>query len=134
MFKFSTKSEINLTLQVHPDLQRLFREVLKHVDCSILDGMRTLDEQRRNVAAGLSQTMNSKHLPQADGLSHAVDVAPYPQRWDDPKWKEDQLYFGGFVLGVASQMGIKLRWGGDWTGDNDPEYNSFEDLDHFELR
>lgn len=134
MFVFSRRSEINLTLQVHPDLQRLFREVLKHIDCSILDGVRTLEEERAYVHSGASETLHSKHLPQADGLSHAIDAAPYPQRWNDEAWKKNQLYFGGFVLGVASQMGINLRWGGNWTGDNDPEHNRFDDLEHFELR
>jgi len=133
MFVFSHTSEANLTTQVHPDLQRLFREVLKHVDCSVLGGIRTLAEQRQDVASGKSETLASMHLPQSDGLSHAVDVAPYPQRWNDPKWKQDLDYFAGFVLGVASQLGIGIRWGGDWKRTNDPESNGFEDLDHFEL-
>lgn len=34
-------------------------------------------EKKNLVAAGKSQTMNSKHLPQADGYSHAVDLVAY---------------------------------------------------------
>jgi len=118
---------------VHPDLQRLFFAVAMHVNCSVLDGIRTIEEQRRDVKEGKSETLASKHLPQSDGLSHAVDVAPYPQRWNDEKWKIDLWYFGGFVLGVAAQMGIGIRWGGNWKRDNDPENNGFQDLDHFQL-
>jgi peptidoglycan LD-endopeptidase CwlK len=133
MPEFSQTSLSFLETRVHPDLQRLFSEVIKHVDCSILGGFRTLIEQQADVASGKSETLASQHLAQADGLSHAVDAAPYPQRWDDMRWKEDLRYFGGFVLGVAAQLGIGIRWGGDWKRDNDPENNGFEDLDHFEL-
>ena len=41
--------------------------------------------------------------------------------------------FGGFVKGVASQKGIKIRWGGDWDSDNDLHDQNFIDLPHFEL-
>lgn len=133
MYSFSILSNFHLRNQVHPDLQRLFSEVGKLINCTIIGGIRTPEEQQEEVAEGKSETLASQHLAQADGLSHAIDAAPYPQRWDDPKWKEDLYYFGGFVLGVASQMGIGIRWGGDWKRDNDPENNGFEDLDHFEL-
>ena len=36
-------------------------------------------------------------------------------------------------MGVASQMGIKIRWGGDWDRDTDLSDNRFNDLPHFEL-
>jgi peptidoglycan L-alanyl-D-glutamate endopeptidase CwlK len=37
-------------------------------------------------------------------------------------------------LGVASQMGLKIRWGGDWDMDTQTKDNKFDDLVHFELR
>ena len=43
-------------------------------------------------------------------------------------------YFGGFVLGIASQMGLKIRWGGDWDRDTEVKDNRFDDLPHFEIR
>jgi peptidoglycan L-alanyl-D-glutamate endopeptidase CwlK len=43
-------------------------------------------------------------------------------------------YFAGFVKGVASQMGIPIRWGGDWNSDNNLKDNKFDDLPHFELK
>jgi len=36
-------------------------------------------------------------------------------------------------MGVASQMGIKIRWGGDWDSDGSVCDNKFNDLVHFEL-
>jgi hypothetical protein len=43
-------------------------------------------------------------------------------------------YFGGYVLGVASETGDDIRWGGDWDGDRSLEDQTFHDLPHFERR
>ena len=123
----------------HPDLQRLWQEIIKHVDCSILNGGRTVEQQKENIRQGLSKTMNSMHLLQSDGYFHANDVAPWPQKWNDPtpadmtQWEVDQVYFAGFVKGVAVMMGIDIRTGADWNGDGRNIGQGFRDLDHFEL-
>lgn len=123
----------------HPELVRVFEEVIKHADCSILDSLRTIEQQRKNVAAGLSQTMDSKHLPDATGKSRAVDAAPYPQRWNENTpakltlWEVDQIYFAGLVMGIAAVLGVDLRYGGDWNSDQAQIGTGFRDLDHFEL-
>lgn len=36
-------------------------------------------------------------------------------------------------MGVATMMGVKIRWGGDWDLDTDLKDNTFDDLPHFEL-
>jgi len=59
-----------------------------------------------------------------------VDVAPYPIQWKD---RERFHYMGGIVRGVASQMGVKVRWGGDWDSDGEIKDNNFDDLVHIEL-
>ena len=43
-------------------------------------------------------------------------------------------YFGGYVLGTAQEMGIDIRWGGDWDGDRSISDQTFDDLVHFERR
>jgi len=106
-------------------LVRVFTEVVKHFDCTILEGKRTVDRQKMLVAQGKSKTMNSKHL-----TGKAVDVAPYPIDWND---RERFTYFAGYVMGIAAKMGIKLRWGGDWARDTQVSNNSFDDLPHFEI-
>ena len=58
-------------------------------------------------------------------------LAPYPIDWND---KERFYFFAGYVKGIASQMGIELRWGGDWDSDNQLHDQTFMDLPHFELR
>ena len=114
----------------HDNLQLLFREVVKHFDCTILQGHRGEDEQNEYFRTGRSklQYPNSKHnqLP-----SLAVDVAPYPIDWSDT----DRFYFfAGYVKGIADRMGISIRWGGDWDGDTQVRDQTFMDLPHFELR
>lgn len=110
-------------------LQRVFTEVIKHRDCTVLCGRRSKDEQDQAVKDGMSKTPwpNSKHnsLP-----SRAVDVSPYPIEWTD---KARFTYFAGFVLGVAASFDIKLRWGGDFNSNLTPSDEKFYDGPHFEL-
>jgi len=130
MPKFSEKSLSRLST-AHPDLQKLFREVIRHFDCTVLEGRRTVERQRELVAVGRSKTMNSKHLPDPEtGLSNAVDVIAWPVNWGDTA---RHYYFGGFVRGVAAVLGIPIRWGGDWDSDTQVRDQSFNDLVHFEL-
>ena len=132
MFSRSSKNARNTTNEA---LQVLFYEVVKHFDCKVTEGYRTVERQKDLVASGASKTMNSRHL---DG--NAVDVYPYPIRIPDPNSKSFGkdlarfYYFGGFVKGMATAMGISIRWGGDWDGDTEVNDQSFDDLPHFELK
>ena len=111
-------------------LQKLFNEVIKHVDCSILEGHRDKDRQNKLYEEGKTKVKypNGRHNRQP---SSAVDVTPYPVDWED---RERQTLFAGFVIGVASQMNINLRWGGDWDQDFQVADNRFDDFPHFELK
>ena len=112
------------------NLQKVFNEVIKHVDCSILEGHREKDRQNKLFEEGKTKVKypNGRHNRQP---SSAVDVTPYPVDWKD---RERQTLFAGFVIGVASQMGINLRWGGDWDQDFQVVDNRFDDFPHFELK
>ena len=59
----------------HPDLIRVFEEVIKRFDCSITEGHRTPERQAHLLALGRTKVKVSRHnsLP-----SEAVDAAPYP--------------------------------------------------------
>lgn len=128
MFKYSERSEQRL-LETDPDLQRVFREVIKLMDVIIVTGYRGRDEQNAMYAQGKSQRQypDSKHNQKP---SKAIDVAPYPY---DPEDRERFTYMAGIALGVAHGLGISLRWGGDWDQDGEVKDNSFDDLFHFEL-
>ena len=126
----SAGSNPNRSTDCHDKLQRLFNEVIKHYDCSIITGCRSNEEQDELYKEGKSQCKGgqSKHN---HSPSLAVDVAPYPIDWDDTK---RFYHFVGVVKGIASQLGIKLRTGADWDDDNDLNDQSFFDLNHFELK
>jgi len=128
MYKFSRKSKAKLET-CHPDLQRLFNEVIKHVDCTILEGVRTLEKQKEYVRKGVSKTLKSKHLEQDDGYSYAVDCMKYPIDWND---NARNYMFAGYVKGVANSLGIDIRIGADWNGNFTAKDQSFHDLPHFE--
>tara|TARA_R100000808_G_C2069911_1_gene97872 strand:+ start:85 stop:486 length:402 start_codon:yes stop_codon:yes gene_type:complete len=110
-------------------LQKVFNEVIKFVDCSILEGYREKERQNQLFDEGKTKVIypNGRHN---SNPSRAVDVTPYPVNWED---RERQTLFAGFVLGIANQMGISLRWGGDWDQDFEVMDNRFDDFPHFEL-
>ena len=124
------KSSKKHLLTCDNELQKVFNEVIKHVDCSVLEGHREKDRQNKLFEEGKTKVKypNGRHNRQP---SSAVDVTPYPVDWKD---RERQTLFAGFVIGVASQMGINLRWGGDWDQDFQVVDNRFDDFPHFELK
>lgn len=130
---FGDRSKRNLAT-CDPRLQDLFNEVIKHYDCTIIQGFRTKEEQMEAYHSGKSQVKwpNSMHNKTP---SKAADVAPWfstaPHiRWNDT---ESWYHFGGYVRAVAKQMGIPIRWGGDWDGDFNLKDQNFMDLPHFEI-
>jgi len=131
MPEFSVKSKERL-LSCDSDLQKIFNEVIRHFDCVVICGYRSKEEQDEAYRTGKSklQWPDGKHNTKP---SLAVDVAPCINSKIDWNDRQTFYYFGGFVLGVASQMGIKLRYGGDWNGNNDLKDQTFFDLPHFEL-
>ena len=124
MPKFGKKSLAELR-GLDSALVNVLNQAIKHFDFSVIEGMRSLETQTQYVADGVSKTLKSKHL---DGA--AVDIAPYPIDFDDT---ERFVYLGGFILGVASQLGVKLRWGLDWDMDTYTKDTKFRDIGHFEL-
>ena len=147
MPRFGAESRRHL-IGVHPDLVKLAEAVVKEWDCKLTDGVRTVEEQRLNILRGVSKTMNSKHLPQRDGYSHAIDLIPFPVKsWEklergwqavkraDPGLEVLEFYqFIGFVLGMATAMGIKISSGTDWDGDREFSDHTFVDGPHFQLK
>ena len=111
------------------DLQMLFKEVIRYVDCSILEGHREKDRQNSLYEEGKTKVKYPRGRHNASP-SRAVDVVPYPIDWKD---RERFHLFAGFVLGIANQMGVEIRWGGDWNKNFEVDDNMFDDFPHFEL-
>lgn len=133
MPKFSKKS-LECLNSSSPELQKLFRTVIKKYDCSIICGHRSKEEQAQHFKEGTTKVKYSKHN---DFPSQAVDVTPYPipKDWGANDWKERAKFyhFAGYVKAKAERLNISIRWGGDWNGNNTFSDQTFDDLVHFEL-
>lgn len=116
---------------VHPDLISVVNRAVELTDTPfiITEGLRTLERQKKLVAAGASTTLRSRHL-----TGHAVDVAAFVDmdgsddytsgdniRWDWPLYSR----IASAMKGAAFQLNIPIVWGGDWK--------TFKDGPHFEL-
>lgn len=132
MARFGKRSKKCLAT-MHRDLQAVFNIVVKHFDCTIVEGYRGRTRQERLYREGKSKARwgQSKHNKRYRGKprSEAGDVVPYPVDWEDTNRIR---FFAGFVLGVAVSKGIRLRWGGDWNRDTQVKDNRFNDFAHFE--
>lgn len=133
MAKFGKRSSGKL-MTCHPDLQRLFNEVVKHYDCAVLCGHRNEENQDEAFNTGRStvEYPNSTHnkLP-----SLGVDVVPWFSAKPHIRWNDMEKFyeFKGFVEGTAAQLGIKIRSGLDWDRDGDLHDQRLIDGPHFEL-
>ena len=125
---FSETSKVRLS-SCHPDLQRLFCEVVVKYDCTILCGFRNEADQNQAFEDGTStlQWPHGKHnkLP-----SLAVDAIPFPIDWADHR---RVTHFAGYVQATADRLGIKIRWGGNFNSNNRMNDDKFLDSVHFEL-
>jgi peptidoglycan L-alanyl-D-glutamate endopeptidase CwlK len=111
--------------EIHPDLRRICDVALSLVgskytflDFIIIDGRRTIDEQRLHVARGASKTMNSRHLH-----GYAVDFAAIVDgkiRWEPSYFK----LIGAEFKNAAAKCRTPIKWGGDWK---------WKDWGHIEL-
>lgn len=116
-FVFGRTSEKEL-VGVKPEMVAIAREalVLTTQDFMIFDGLRTREEQEANVRKGVSKTMNSKHLPQADGFSWAFDAVPVNAK-GQPVWDWNLIWaVAEAVDAAATNLGFAshVRWGGAW--------------------
>ena len=128
MPKFGKRSRENLA-SCDPILQEIFNEVIKYVDCSVTEGHRGEKRQNELYEEGKTKVKYPKGRHNSDP-SLAADVTPYPVDYTD---RERQTLFAGFVLGLSSRMGYRIRWGGDWDRDFEVSDNRFDDFPHFQL-
>jgi len=133
MYKFGPKSLERLKT-CDTRIQTVMHKLIEEMDVTILEGVRTDERQNKLFAEGKSKLKagQSKHNMEP---SMAVDVAPWDSRsgimWED---KERFCYMAGISKGIAKELGITLRWGGDWNMNGVLSDNRFNDLPHLELR
>lgn len=153
-YKLSNRSKERMQ-GVHPDLVAVVERAIEitDTDFGVVQGVRTVEEQKALVAKGASKTMNSMHLPQADGHGHAVDLMAYIG--SRGSW-ELNLYdnIADAMKQAAIELDVKIRWGAAWQIDDIRTWNGtmeeamneyvdlrrsqgkrpFIDAPHFELR
>jgi|TARA_Y100000310_G_C19990004_1_gene493668 hypothetical protein len=125
MPRFGRRSKEKLK-GVNTKLVNVANELIKIMDITVIEGLRSKERQEGLVAQGKSKTRFSKHIE-----GKAIDIAPYPIDWND---RERFHYMGGMARGIGHVLGIDIRWGGDWDSDGEIKDNSFDDLVHIELK
>ena len=79
------------------------------VDFSVIEGLRTVEQQRILVAKGASQTMDSNHI-----TGRAVDLMAYV----DGRASWELNLYDDIALAMkyaATELKVKIRWGAAWN-------------------
>ena len=109
-----TEQELSKLKRLHPDLVK----VVKRADelgatFRVGETTRSVEQQRRNIANGVSWTMRSRHLPSKDGLARAVDLLCLVDgkvTWSWPPYYK----LAATVKQAAKDCKVPIEWGGDW--------------------
>ena len=129
MPKFGKRSRDRLK-GVNTKLVNVLNNTVKIYDIFVIEGLRSKERQKELYDQGATKVLHSNHM---DGL--AVDIAPYPY---DPNDIKRFFYMAGIIKMVSKDLGIRIRWGGDWNEDQefagrDPK-QKFNDYVHFEFK
>ena len=125
MYKFGKRSRERLK-GVDRRLVSVLNELIKIMDVTIIEGLRSKERQAELLEKGATKVKYSKHME-----GKAVDLAPYPVDWEN---RDGFHYMGGMIRGIAKQLNVNVRWGGDWDSDGEVKDNNFDDLVHIEIK
>lgn len=137
MYKFSKRSLNNLAT-AEEKLQVLFNAVIEEIDCTVIYGHRTPEEQFELFKQGREKKDGwwvkvGKTVTNLDGNikkskhnyfpSKAVDVVPFPLDWNDI---ESFKNLAVIVKKKAKELNIDVEWGGEWV--------SLKDYPHWQVK
>lgn len=109
-FRLSKRSISRLD-GVNADLVAVVKRAIEltNVDFGVTEGMRSVETQRKYVAAGKSQTMKSKHIE-----GRAVDLVAYIG--SSVSW-ELNLYddIANAMRVAAIELDVPIKWGAAWS-------------------
>lgn len=109
---------------VHPVLVRVVQAAIgmSKIDFTVVEGVRTPEQQKAYYLKGKSKTMKSRHL-----TGHAVDLMPYgdldgdgdfDQLDKDIAWEKQHFFpINDAMQAAAAHLGVPLTWGGQWGWD-----------------
>ena len=142
MYQFGSTSIKRLSTCNEP-LQQVMKLAISRspVDFGIAQGHRSVEEQQELYAQGRTKPGNV--VTYVDGIkkqsnhnlkpSNAADIYGWVN--GQATWDKDHLVFlAGIIMAAANELGIVLRWGGNWDGDGEIiSDQNFIDLPHFEF-
>lgn len=128
-FTFSKRSLGNLR-GVHPRLAHLTAVALKRsqIDFTVVEGKRSRARQQYLVNTGKSMTLNSAHL-----TGCAVDCYPIVNGQIEVRRVAPFIELSKAFLKASDELGVPIRWGGDWNRNGDHRDERFLDCPHYEL-
>lgn len=104
---------------------------------AVVYGIRTVEAEAAACATGNSQTMHSRHLPDCNHLSAAVDVAALIDgKVSFAPGKEKEIFgqIAAQIQTAADILKIQIQWGGADVGAWTPgAVSHFHDWGHFQL-
>lgn len=128
--KYGNSSLINLSKGLDPRLVHIALELQKEeviCDAGVFETKRSLERQKSLVDQGLSQTLDSKHIPDENEIVRAMDIVAYVNGefvWD----REYQDNIVEALRRVIAHLGYEgvIKLGAD--------YKSFYDGYHVEIK
>lgn len=100
---------------IHPDLVKVVEAAAKatSIPFTVMEGKRSLAQQKKNIAKGVSWTLKSRHLS-----GHAVDLVPLVGGKITWAWP---VYYklAPIIKAAAASVGVPVEWGGDWSRNKD---------------
>ena len=116
------KVSMHKLVHAHPDLQKVVNTAIEltDVDFSVVETVRTPEQQALNVKNKVSWTMDSDHIPNALGEVKAVDIYP----WVNGRTSHEPEHYKRVARAMfrsAQHHEVKIKWGGFWKGDNEDQ-------------
>lgn len=111
-----TPTDLRQLQGVHPDLIKVVKRAaeITTIPFRVLEGLRSLQQQKENIKKGVSWTLKSRHL-----TGHAVDVAPI-EAGGKTSWAWPLYYkLAAIMKQAAKDVGVTVEWGGDWRKKKD---------------
>ncbi len=142
-FQYGPSSNAKLDT-VHPHLRMIAIRALQRspYDITIVHGWRGEEIQNAlfDSHASTKRFPDSRHnksqdpgLPDPLKVSDAIDFAP----WIDGgiPWNETHIFaaIAGLMFAAADELGLKIRWGGDWDTDGNTREHKLQDWGHIEI-
>ena len=145
-FTFGSSSTRKLST-VHPHLRQVAIRALERTpyDFAIIHGWRGRDVQNALEASGASTKRfpDSKHnksddpnIDEPEKVSDAIDFAPYVAGQKIQRRRQKRpgaAAIAGVMFAAADELGVTLRWGGDWDGDANTKEHKLQDWGHLEI-